>query len=149
MTEDETDEAPPASRGPDPYQTLARILSWPRRAQRAALRLEVWCDASKCTPIRVYELREGLLVQCRSDADVREMKEKYPHLPDWSPRRAFYLEDWHAQPDDVRPGAHLQVVCDCAQTRPRLVDVQRLTDLIPEGGATRRVRLRDVSVTSG
>lgn len=134
--------------GPNPYDGLRRVLSWHRRAQRAALRLEVWCEANRCTPIRVYALREGLLVQCRSDADARDRQDRYPHLDDWSRRRAFYLEEWLAQPADVLPNSHLQVVCDCDQTHPRLVDVQRLADLVP-AAATRRCTLHDVSVTSG
>lgn len=135
--------------GPNPYDGLRRVLALPRRAQRAALRLEVWCEANRCTPIRVYALREGLLVQCRSDADTTAIRETHPHVGEWSRRRAFYLEEWLAQPAELLPTSHLQVVCDCAQTRPRLVNVRRLADLVPEDRTTHRVTLHDVSVTSG
>ena len=128
----------------DPYKALDRVLKMHPHVRRNLLRLEVRCEG-RHTPVRVYRLREGLLVHCRSDADVRALQKKSPHLPDWSPRRAFFLEDWLSQPDDVRPGAHLQVVCDCAQTRPRLVNVQRLVELVPADGApTRRVAMLEV-----
>lgn len=128
----------------NPYDALRRVLALRAPAQRSLLRLVVFCEASKHSPIRVFQLREGLLVQCRSDADVRDMKDSSPHLPDWSRRRAFFLDEWLDQPAETRAESHLQVVCDCAQTTPRLVDVQRLADAIPET-ATRRVTLPAVA----
>lgn len=125
--------------GPDPYAALEKVLALPRRAQRSILRLEVWCENSKCSPIRVYDRAEGLLVQCRSDADVRDL----PHVGDWSRRRAFFLQEW---PTDLPQAQHLQVVCDCLQTEARLVDVRKLAAAMPAPGTkTRRLRLPEVS----
>ena len=132
---------------PNPYDALARVLRLKPQQRRNLLRLEVWCERSKCTPIRIFALRDGLLVQCRSDADVRDMQEQQPHLDDWSRRRAFFLHGWLDTADP--PPSHLQVVCDCLQTAPRLVDVRKLADLIPSADRpTRRVKLREV-VASG
>ena len=126
---------------PNPYRALARVLKMRPHVRAELLRLEVRCEG-RHTPVRVYRLREGALVQCRSDADVRDLQAEHPNLDDWSRRRAFFLEEWVSAGD---PDARLQVVCDCAQTRPRLVDVQRLADLMPaEGEPTRRVRFAEV-----
>jgi hypothetical protein len=131
---------------PNPYQALNRVRHLPRRAQRHLLRLEVWCEWNKCTPVRVFALRDGLLVHCRSDADVRDLQEEHPHLDDWSRRRAFFAEEWLKQP--AEPPSHLQVVCDCLQTRPRLLDVGKMVAAIPPAGdKTRRVTLPDVAVS--
>lgn len=130
---------------PNPYRALERVRRLKRRDQRHLLRLEVWCEWNRCTPVRVFALSAGLLVHCRSDADVRDMQEEYPHLEDWSRRRAFFLEEWLAQPNE--PAAHLQVVCNCSQTTPRLVDVGKVVAALPvEGGQTRRVTIPDVAV---
>lgn len=132
--------------GPDPYAALARVLAMPERVQRKLLRLVVWCENNKCSPLRVFALREGLLVQCRSDANVRDLRDTYPRLREWSRRRAFFMDEWLSQPADVLPQSRLQVVCDCAQTTPRLVDVQRLLDAVPaDGMQTRRLRLPEVA----
>lgn len=131
---------------PDPYAALKRILSLRPAQRRPLLRLEVWCEESKCTPIRVFQLREGLLVQCRSDADVRDMQETYDHLKDWSRRRAFFAEEWLAQPEETLAISHLQVVCDCLQTTARPVDMRKLIQELPSDGETvRRVRIPAVA----
>lgn len=132
---------------PNPYEALRRILALRPAQQRGLLRLEVWCDASRHTPLRVFKLREGILIQCRSDADVRDMKEQHPHLSDWSRRRAFFLEEWLTLDEDPQNPSHLQVVCGCAQVTPRLVDVERLANAIPADDSvpTRRIRLPDVA----
>lgn len=130
--------------GPNPYKALARVLKMRPAVRARLLRLEVRCEG-RHTPVRVFRLREGLLVQCRSDADVRDMQAEHPNLADWSRRRAFFLQEWLSQPAAVLPTSHLQVVCDCRQTVPRLVDVGRMADLIPaEGEPTRRVPLLEV-----
>lgn len=135
--------------GPNPYAALDRLLAKPRAAQRKMLRLEVWCENNKCTPVRVFALRDGLLVQCRSDANIEGLRDQYPHLTEWSRRRAFFLSEWQDLRPEVRAESHLQVVCNCNQTTPRLVDVQRVLDLIPaDGERTRRVALAQVSPTS-
>lgn len=122
---------------PNPYQALARVLALRPPARRRLLRVEVWCEKSKCTPIRVYALRDGLLVHCRSDANVEDMRDRWPHLAEWSPRRAC-ADEWIS----TGLGSPLQVVCDCDQTHPRLVDVARLIDLVPDDAApARRTRL--------
>lgn len=127
--------------GPNPSKALARVLAMRPAVRARLLRLEVRC-AGRHTPVRVFRLREGLLVQCRSDADVRDMQAEHPHLDDWSRRRAFFLEEWLSAGD---PDSRLQVVCDCRQTVARLVDVGRLADLIPgEEEPTRRVPLLEV-----
>lgn len=126
---------------PNPYKTLDRILKLRPPALRRVLRVVVRCEAGKCSPVRVFAVRDGLLVQCRSDADVRDMKDRYPHLSDWSRRRAFFLEEWTTS----APDQPLQVVCDCQQTKPRSVDVVKLQSLVPNDATTRNVSLRDVS----
>lgn len=132
---------------PNPYAELKKVLALPRRAQRSILLLEVWCENSKCCPIRVFARHPGLLVQCRSDAKVSEAaRESYSNLGAWSPRRAFFLHEWLDQPADVLPTSHLQVVCDCRQTTPRLVSVRKLADAMPNDGRTRRLRLPEVAV---
>ena len=117
----------------DPYEALRRVLDLRPNVRRSLLVLQVWCETSKCTPVRVYRVHDGLLVQCRSDADVRAMREDHPHLSDWSRRRAFFLDWWLSSEDGARQP--LQVVCDCAQTTPRLVDLRMLADLVPDRGA--------------
>ena len=132
--------------GPNPYAARKRLLALRQPAQRKMLRLVVACDQNKCTPIRVFGLREGLLALCRSDADVRDLQEQQPNLADWSKRRAFFLDEWMSlgDPDESR----LQVVCDCSQTTPRLVDVRKVVDMVPaEGEATRRIVLSVVSAS--
>lgn len=133
---------------PNPYSALDRITAMPQRAQRKILRLVVHCEREGCrsTPVRVFTLREGLLVQCRSDASTKGIREHHPHLTDWNRRRAFFLDEWLSQPADVLPNSHLQVVCDCDQTHPRLVNVRRLADAVPaDGERTRHIRLTEVS----
>jgi len=126
--------------GPNPYEVLGRLLGKPRKQQLNLLRLKVWCERNKCAPILVYEVREGILVQCRSDANVSHMQEDHPNLAPWSKRRAFFVEEWMEH-----PGSHLSVVCDCNQTNPRLVDVARVVDLLPAPGSpTRNVSLPQV-----
>lgn len=132
----------PSVPGPDPYRARTRVLKMRPDARRKLLRLEVWCEQNRHTPVRVFRLREGMLVLCRSDADVRDMQAEHPHLDDWSRRRAFFLEEWVSAGD---PDSRLQVVCDCRQTEARLVDVGRLAGLIPaEGERTRRVTLAEI-----
>ena len=114
---------------PNPYKAKERLLALRRPEQDKLLRLIVRCEQRKCAPLRIFALREGLLVLCRSDANVRDMQEQYPHLTEWSHRRAFFIEEWLRSDD--RPTSRLQVVCDCVQTTPRLVDIQKVIDLIP------------------
>jgi len=131
----------------NPYQALTRVLALRSQARRRLLRVEVWCEESKCTPIRIYALRDGLLVQCRSDANVEDMRDRWPHLTRWSPRGAFFADEW------INTGldSPLQIVCDCDQTHPRLVDVARLLDLVPHDAdaPARRERLDAVVVGAG
>ncbi len=127
--------------GPNPYGALSRVLALRGPERRKLLRLVVRCENRKHTPLRVFALRDGLLVQCRSDADVRDMQAEHPHLPDWSKRQAFFLEDWLRLPTE--PTSHLMVVCDCAQTAPRPVDMQKVAELIPNE-STRNVMLAQV-----
>ncbi len=112
---------------PNPYSAKKRVLKLRRLERDKLLRLIVRCEQRKCAPLRVFALREGLLVLCRSDANVRDMQEQYPHLTEWSRRRAFFIEEWQRSPTSRL----LQVVCDCSQTTPRLVDMQKVVDLIP------------------
>lgn len=120
---------------PDPYAALERVLKLHKSEQRNLLRLTVWCENEKCSPIRVFEIREGLLVQCRSDANVRDMQEDYPNLSDWSRRRAFFIQEWL---DLGESSVGLQVVCDCKQTEPRLIDMRKVSRLIPQPGEKTR-----------
>jgi hypothetical protein len=137
--------------GPNPRRVLERVLALKAPARRGLLRLEVWCEANACTPVRVFDVREGLLVQCRSDADVSSLAEANPHLGRWSPRGAFFIDEWTRQVEGDQTGSHhLQVVCDCVQTRPRLVDVQRVRDLVPPvGERTRAVSIAAVAIADG
>lgn len=128
---------------PNPYNALNRLLDLKPRQRRSLLRLVVRCEQRKHTPLRVFALRDGMLVQCRSDADVRDLQAEHPHLEDWSRRRAFFLDEWlHlANPST----SHLLVVCDCAQTTPWPIDVQKVAHLIPrEIGSTRHVAIAEV-----
>ncbi len=129
----------------NPYEALERVKKFPRRVRDNLMRLEVWCEWNKCTPIRVFELREGLLVQCRSDADISDMQEQFPHLDRWSRRKAFFIEEWLSLGSGDE---HLQVVCRCLQTKPRLVSVGKLHSEVPENG-TRRIRLPAVAADIG
>lgn len=141
---------------PNPYEALKRVRGLKPPAQRRLLRLRVWCENNQCTPVRVFSLRDGLLVECRSDADNSDAHAEDPSVARWRPRPAFFLDAWFApegyendHPYD-RSKSHLQVVCDCLQTTPRLVDVQRLTAAIPvDGEKTRNVSLPDVAATNG
>lgn len=137
----------PPSHAADPYAALRRVLALRPAEQRKLLRLVIRCETGKCTPLRVFGLRDGWLVQCRSDADVRDMQKTYPHLSDWSRRRAFFLEWW--MQEDNPSESRLQVVCDCDQTRPRLVDVQRVLAALPaEGEPTRNASLPEFAAPS-
>lgn len=128
---------------PNPYAALRRLLAMPAKVRRSLLRLEVWCEDNECTPVRVFALREGTFVQCRSDADVSDIPGHYPREQKWSPRSAFFVEEWLAG----SPESRLQVVCDCRQTTTRLVNVQRLIDAIPAPGTpTRRITLPLITV---
>lgn len=130
---------------PNPYTALQRVLALHPKQRRSLLRLEVWCEQSRCTPIRVFAVRDGLLVQCRSDANTEHMRDEHPQVQPWSRRRAFFLSEWLGMAEDVRAVSHLQVVCDCAQTTPRLVDVARLAELAQAGTTRRACRLPDVA----
>lgn len=129
---------------PNPYDALSRLLAKEPRHQRRLLRLSVWCEQGACTPIRVFGHRDGLLVQCRSDADVSDMREHYPHLERWSRRRAFFADEWVKD----AAGQRLQVVCECSQTTPRLVDVEKLIEAA-EDDTRRNVALLELVVTDG
>ena len=112
---------------PNPYEAKKRLLALRRPERDKLLRLIVRCEQRKCAPLRIFAVREGLLVLCRSDANVGDMQEQYPYLTEWSRRRAFFIKEWL----DEGPSSRLQVVCDCSQTTPRLVDMQKVIDLIP------------------
>ena len=137
----------PAPSDPNPYAVLRRVLRLRPAEQRKLLRLVVWCDRGECTPLRVFKVRDGLLVQCRSDADVSDMQEAHPHLEKWSRRRAFFLQEWLDLPPDAREDAFLQLVCECNQTTPRLVDVRRVADLTldHDSGRHRNATLPEVA----
>lgn len=124
---------------PNPHAALQRLLAKPRAYQRKQLRLSVWCETGNCSPIRVFAVHDGLLVQCRSDADVSDVPNHYPRTQKWSPRRAFFIEWWL----DHTADSTLQVVCECAQTKARLVDVRKVAASVPESN-TRNVRLSEV-----
>ena len=57
---------------------------------------------------------------------------------------AFFADEWIS----TGLGSPLQIVCDCDQTHPRLVDVARLLDLVPhdDDAPARSVRLDAVVV---
>lgn len=135
--------------GPDPYAALRTVLARPQREQRRMLRLTVRCETCRSTPVRVFRVREGHLVQCDSDADNSHLQEQFPHLSKWSRRRAFYLEnDLARQAEATTDPLRLQVVCDCDATHPRLLDVQALTDALPEpSGKARNAPLSAFVVT--
>lgn len=120
------------SSGPGPYAALRAVLARPQREQRRMLRLTVRCEACRSSPVRIFRVRDGHLVQCDSDADVSALQADNPHLPKWSRRRAFFLEhDLQMQELVATEPLRLQVICDCVQTRPRLIDVQALADALP------------------
>lgn len=116
---------------PNPYKALDRLLSKPQAYQRQRLRLAVWCEQGRCAPIRVFDVHDGRLVQCRSDADVSDIPNHYPRDQKWSRRRAFFASEWINLPDESQ---RLQVVCECAQTTTRWIDVRRLLDRVPARG---------------
>lgn len=134
-------------RAPDPYAALKRVVEQKPVVQKSLLRLLVWCEQGKCTPIRVFETREGMLVQCRSDANVRHLRGQIEHDRDWSKRRAFFLESVPGISGDGQDVPGLQVVCECSQTTPRPVDLRKLMALVPDTPRQRNVKFSQVVTT--
>ena len=131
---------------PDPYAALERVLKLHKSEQRNLLRLTVWCENEKCSPVRVFEIREGLLVQCRSDANTDVLRQKYKHLDRWAKRPAFFLDTWFPPTESGIEvvDSYLQVVCDCDQTQPRKIDVMKLKAAVSEHSTRRNVPLADL-----
>lgn len=128
----------------NPYAALERVEGLHPAARKKLLRLTVWCEQSKHGVISVFQLREGVLVKCQSDAYVGDVESHGPAGEKWARRRAFFIDEWLANAD-AAGASHLQIVCRCAQTRPRLVDVSRLIDAIPpEGDTPRNIQIADV-----
>lgn len=129
--------------GPNPLAALDRVLAWRHTIQRKSLRVAVWCE-NRHTPVRVFKLSEGLLVQCQSDAYTPDAQ-NHGSDSDWSPRRAFFLDEWLSQPI-VLVNSHLQVVCPCAQVDPQPIDVRLLASHVPpDGEPTRNLTIPDVA----
>jgi hypothetical protein len=90
-------------------------------------RLEVWCELGQCAVVRVFDVPNGRLVQCSSEANIKEMRERglVGSEGDWSKRRAFFLTE-----ELLELGEQLTLICECQQTTERLASVRKINDLV-------------------
>lgn len=115
------------SEKPNPYAWDRRVRSWPLKTWKRHRRLEIWCEAGKCPVVRVFDVTDGRLVQCSSEANIKQMRESGHAVADsdWSKRRAFFITE-----ELMERGDQLTLVCECQQTSERLASVRKINDLV-------------------
>lgn len=117
---------------PDPYAEDRRIRKMRPEQWKRHRRLEVWCESGKCAVVRVFDVPNGRLIQCTSEANIKEMRERgsVGGDEDWSKRRAFFITE-----ELLERGEQLTLVCECRQTTERLASVRKINALV--GGKPR------------
>lgn len=77
--------------------------------------------------VRVFDVTDGRLVQCSSEANIKDMRESGGVVADsdWSKRRAFFITD-----ELIERGDQLTLVCECRQTLERLASVRKINELV-------------------
>ena len=77
--------------------------------------------------VRVFDVSDGRLVQCTSEANIKSMRESefVVAQSDWSKRHAFFITD-----ELMEKGNQLTLVCECQPTTERLASVRKINDLV-------------------